>query len=365
MQTFQPARLTALRCIEEMTAKELAVKLGVTPASVSHWEAGRTIPSVAMAHQLKLIFAVPSDFFFEPLEPAPASDEAWYRARARVPARVKKRVLWLGTLFKESIENCEDLGLVKVRPHRTPNLKDLDPTAAATVVREQLGLYPHQPIGNMIQILEHYGIWVHELAEDESDLIDAFAVWFEGRPMVFLNPSKADPFRARFNGAHEFRHITSHEHVEPKGPEHKAQENDANAFAAELLVPLEAWLKEAPRRSPTNPFVYLRHKAKWGVSIAFLMRRSHTAGILSKQAYTSACVRYSKARMRRGEPILRGSQPPYEAPTLMRDVLSATGMDTAELAELMSYGNWLGGEVFGLGGGAGVEVAPGRVLRLA
>lgn len=45
----------------------------------------------------------------------------------------------------------------------------------------------------------------------ESVAIDAFSVWHQGTPFVFLNPMRSGE-RGRMDAAHELGHLTLHEH---------------------------------------------------------------------------------------------------------------------------------------------------------
>jgi len=51
-----------LRLLEDKSQKELAEKLNVTQAAISHWEAGRKIPEVPMLITIAKYFKVSTDY---------------------------------------------------------------------------------------------------------------------------------------------------------------------------------------------------------------------------------------------------------------------------------------------------------------
>ena len=54
-------RLRGLRCERRMTQQELAKAVGVSKASVSHWEAGASQPSLSVALELAELFGCTLD----------------------------------------------------------------------------------------------------------------------------------------------------------------------------------------------------------------------------------------------------------------------------------------------------------------
>jgi transcriptional regulator with XRE-family HTH domain len=73
MRTFQGIRLRNLRLQHgyslEMTARILALraKRRVSRSAISHWELGRSLPSIGSLLALGETFQVPLDYFFSPI----------------------------------------------------------------------------------------------------------------------------------------------------------------------------------------------------------------------------------------------------------------------------------------------------------
>lgn len=56
--------IAACRVNAQMSQKEFAEKLGVSAATVSNWESGRTEPTVTELRNISSISGIPMDFIF-------------------------------------------------------------------------------------------------------------------------------------------------------------------------------------------------------------------------------------------------------------------------------------------------------------
>ena len=162
------------------------------------------------------------------------------------------------------------------RPSIYPECKLTDfrgysPEAAAAGVRSLWGL-GERPIKNTIHLLEAHGIRVFSLAEDCKE-VDAFSFWQDSTPFIFLNTFKSGE-RSRFDGMHELGHLLLHRHG---GPDGRAAEHEADAFASAMLMSRGDVLAHAPRLA-TLP-VLIQLKKRWCVSLAALNYRLHALGL--------------------------------------------------------------------------------------
>ena len=72
MRSFNRDKLRKLRLSNgyslEMMARALAMKSGkrITKSAISHWELGKTTPSLGSLLAMSELFLVPVDYFFEP-----------------------------------------------------------------------------------------------------------------------------------------------------------------------------------------------------------------------------------------------------------------------------------------------------------
>ncbi|WP_406510661.1 ImmA/IrrE family metallo-endopeptidase [Streptomyces sp. NBC_00212] len=254
-----------------------------------------------------------------------------HRKRASLGAPALRRIhatLALTRLQVEAVTHAAALH----RPHRFRpiGVNDFDtPADAAETLREEWNV-PAGPIDDLVALLEDAGalVVVRDLGTTE---LDAVSQWPHDRtPLVLLN-STAPADRSRFSLAHELGHLIMHR--EPG--EGRAQETQADRFAAELLMPHEVILSELKPGIDVGRLMDL--KARWGVSMAALIRRAVDLGVISEWQYRTLMVELSALGYRTNEPIAIRRETPRHIPQAVirlegQHHLSAT--ETAHLAGL-------------------------------
>lgn len=332
MATFHPVRLVQARQIRRVSAKDLAGAIGVSPKTVSAYETGRLAPPVATLAFIANHLQFPLGFFQRPLtRPPTATANVNFRSLRSSAAEDRERVVALGDLFQELMAAVAQV--LPLQPADVPRADTFDRTWDLTTpsgarspdvidevamrVRRAWGL-GDGPIPDMVRLLEAHGIWVQVLSEEAAE-IDAFSYWSDGRANIVLNHAKGDPYRSRFDAAHELGHLVMHD---ADGPEGKEREKEANLFGSAFLLPRTTWSRVAPRS--TNPWHYVPLKKQWRTSVAAMLYRSKTLGILDDRRFTSAMVQYSQLGWRSsGEPLVEGAE--HESPVLFQLCVEAVG----------------------------------------
>lgn len=210
------------------------------------------------------------------------------------------------------------------------------PADAARQVRTELGA-PSGPLDSVVTVLEDLGACVtcRRLVAPvpldsgaESVPVDAVSCVPPGEdPLVLLNIGTPAE-RQRFTLAHELGHMVMHQVPHPK------QEEQANRFAAELLMPASQIRKELSSGSLDVPRL-LQLKRRWKVSMWALLRRAHTLGVVSDWQYRTLAVEMSSLGYRTAEP----EEFQAETPTVVASAITwhlQQGRDVADLA-LASY----------------------------
>jgi len=291
---FNPERLTFARTRRGLKKAELAKRVGVTPRSITGYESGEFPPESERLEQIAIELRFPVAFFCEPeaveiVDP----DAVSFRAMTKMSATLKNVALgagsialmlnaWIEERFQLPQQDLPDLGT------------DLDPEAAAETLRQYWGLGEH-PVKNVVHLLEAKGVRVFSLAIDAKE-VDAFSMWWNGTPFVFLNTLKSGE-HSRFDAAHELGHLVMHRHGQPHGQE---AEKDANAFGSAFLMPAKSALA-TQMRFPTLDML-VRAKRHWAVSVAALNYRLHAVGLTSDWTNRSLCIQIAKAGYRTQEP---------------------------------------------------------------
>lgn len=325
------------------TQSELAAETGIPQTSISRIENG-TDQSLT-PDQVKALIRVlrfPASFFYEQeqLYRQPISlHAAAFRKRASVSAKDAETVVALGNHYVIQLRKMFDaLELESEFPllqFEVVSAKDgagdharAVPSAseAAAAVRAcwQIGT---APIPSLTRFIEATGIAVLHADFGSAD-IDGFTLRPVGmRPVIFLNSSRpAD--RMRFSLAHEFAHAVLHAFP------YEAMEKEANEFAAELLMPALAIRPELKKGMSIPDLGKL--KLRWGVSIASLVYRAKSLGVIDSEQARSMWMALQPYRKSEPEQY----DVPKEEPKLVDDVikihLSELGLGTIELANGVS-----------------------------
>ncbi len=319
---LNPSRLTAARKRQGWTITRLSQESGLSTKSLSSYENDHHQPDEANLRRLAEVLQVaPSFLASDDLDELPL-DSVSFRALSKMTARTRDRGLasariallldeWIGERFKLPSADV-------------PSLTGRDPELAAQEVRARWGL-GEQPIRNVIHLLEAHGVRVFALTQDNQDL-DAFCTTWRSQPYVFLATNKSAE-RGRFNAAHELGHLVLH--GEDRIPHGQASEDEANRFAASLLMPHSSVLAQGLRNASADRL--LQAKKKWGVAAMAMAHRANEIGLMSEWSYRTACVDLSRMGYRRGEP----GGLPKESSQLLTKVLqqlAGTGVGIKDIA---------------------------------
>lgn len=207
------------------------------------------------------------------------------------------------------------------------------PDDAARELRQGWSV-PDGPLPSVVGLLEQAGglVACRALVEPvpldsgaEVVPVDAVSTCPPGEdPVVLLNVGTPAE-RQRFTLAHELAHAVLHPVPHPD------QEKQANAFAAELLMPAREIRQQLQQGTVDVPRL-LELKARWRVSMWALLRRAHTLGAISDWQYRTLAVELTSLGYRTREPDELEAETPT-AITAMIDWHLQHGRTADELAE--------------------------------
>lgn len=298
---FDPRRLTLARWSAGLTKRDLADRSGLSPTSITQYEAGRTLPPAATLARLALAVGMPTAYFERRpgrRRPDPAA-RSFFRSLRTTPQRDRDRADALAEHLFDLADYLHDR--VTLPSLEVPRIA---PTAGtreeiemiADAVRRHWGV-PQGPIANVVRLLEAHGVLVARL-QSHSTRLDAFSRWFGEQPLVLLWAGKGDKARSRFDAAHELGHLVMHSDPDPLDRE---QERQANMFASALLMPASEILGYLPTQAP-KPHGWddvLAHRQHWGVSAKALLYRARELGSLTDASYRRAMMSYNQAGLGR------------------------------------------------------------------
>lgn len=293
----------------------LAQLLGVELRSVSAYEKGEFAPSEATLANIAQELNFPSSFFSQDDLEEISPDTASFRAMSKMSASKRDIALYSGSialLLNGAIESRFLLPEIDL-----PDLsRESAPEAAADSLRRHWGL-GELPIKNIVHLLESKGVRIFSLCIDAVE-VDAFSLWRESQPFVFLNTMKSAE-RMRFDCAHELGHLAIHRHGAVQGEINGSQEieKEANEFASAFLMPRSSVLAYAPKFVTVEKLVQL--KKIWGVSVAALAYRMHRLEIISDWHYRELFKQLAKLGYRKKEP----ETVPHETSQILQKVFVA------------------------------------------
>lgn len=322
---FNGQRLTMARQLAGLRKARLAELIGMSPASVTGWESGAKRPNRATVAKLALALRVEPQFFAG--GPPPHIEKPHFRSLRSTPQVAQDEAEAYGQFVTEVTGLLEKV--VELPEASLPDLPvapdeaDASPEEVAREARDFFGVAPG-PIQHVVRLAERAGVVV-VFSEPGVAAIDAYSLHTGTRPIIVLNPVKKDYYRQRFDVAHEIGHLIMHHDAEPGG---KIAEEQANRFAAEFLMPAEEIALHLPATTASRGWGKLAElKEHWGVSLAALLYRARTLGVMRDVTYRNAMIRMSQNGWRRAEP---GRISSLEAPSMLaraREVINEAGID--------------------------------------
>ncbi len=205
-------------------------------------------------------------------------------------------------------------------------------------------------ISNLVWLVENHGGIVTRF-ELGSDKPDAFSQWNreDATPYIVLGSDKGSAVRSRYDLAHELGHILLHRSVRKDAFVDKAVfrliEQQAHRFAGCFLLPGSTFGAEFGRMPTLEYLTSL--KAKWKVSILFMIMRCAELDIISEHQKGRLFAGISARGWRQKEPL--DDMIEFEEPCLLkrslellieRRIVSSTdisfrlGLDDADVEEL-------------------------------
>jgi len=291
-------RIRQARELTGFTQTELAELIGIPQAALAQIESGIYSPSDSTLKAISLRTGFDVSFLRNPEPPIEFPvGSILYRGQARVSARDKNRGHRLAQLMFELAISFRSR--LRVIPVSLPRLADYDPTQAAKTTRSALGLSPDTPIANLMSVIERAGVLVFDLPV-QVDGLDGFSAWAGPKrdvPVVCLIGNKRIGYRVRYTTGEEVGHLVIHSSL--RGTVDEAEAEVKN-FTGELLLPEESMRRDLI--SPVTLASLANLRARWGVSVQFLIMRARDLGIVTPNQTKYLMQQISARGWRQHEP---------------------------------------------------------------
>lgn len=253
-----------------------------------------------------------------------------YRALKSVAMRDKNEFKYQAQAWLEIYLYVESLLGRKLRS-RHSNFKlnrDISGRDLAERIRKlyKIGDYP---VVSTIRILEHFGIYVIQLATTAR--IDAFAGYLGDLRVIVLNASLPND-RIRLNALHELAHHIYEDCINGPSLTSEDIENRAFEFASHLLIP-EDQLEAAFRYRSMVQLV--QYKERFGISLAAMIYRAKKSNLIPQSLYRRLWQDFTRLGYRKDEPGHVASDRPLRMESLIDAAVRSNKVSFAQIAKLM------------------------------
>ena len=288
-------RVRQARELHRLTQQDLLRDVpDLTQPRLSRVETGRAIlnPRSLEAAQIAARTGVTVDWLSRGSSDGLFDLSPHFRSRSRTTETTKAAGLAWANLINEAHADLSPY--VERLPVRLETSLAALPQDAARATRRLLEFDALEPLPYLVLAVERLGVLVLGLPWSEPT-VDAFCGWTKQSPTIAL-AANVPGDRLRWNIAHELGHLVLH-NVSDRGLE---AERDADAFAAELLTPVDAMRLHLPTNPTLRSLAMI--KSQWGVSIKSLIRRARELGVVDDQRAASMYRQISARGWNRAEP---------------------------------------------------------------
>lgn len=300
MVRVNPDMVILAREYRGLTQEQLGREMGVTQAKIAKIEGGMQTDLVeAHAESLCAALDFPASFFQQSEQLLGWGSSAYYyRKKATISAVDRKRIQGQVNLVRIHLKKL--LQSVDIEASRKLPFLDLEdsyggsPIQAARAMRAFWNL-PDGPVKNVTALIESTGVIVVPMNFGTESVSATSIRLTELPPVIFVNGSMPSD-RWRWTLAHELAHLLMHQ------VPHEEMEAQADAFAAEFLLP-EAELKPQFVRLGRIHLQDLANlKPYWKVSMQALLKRAMDIECITRNEAQYVWMQIGKRNMRTQEP---------------------------------------------------------------
>lgn len=310
-----PAMLVLAREFRRISQADLAEETRIPQAKISRIESGTAQPTPPESESLSAALGFPLPFFFQRAELYGIDKSVMYhRKKQSLPIKLLRKVHAEANIRRLHVETLLRAAAVEHRQQFPQYDLDDFPSAADAAAQAAAALraawvLPRGPISDLTTAIEDAGALVIH-CDFETGRLDAVSQWVPGLPpLLFVNRSMPTD-RMRFSLAHELGHLILHRRVTPD------LETEANDFASNFLMPAED-IQDHLRDLTIEKLAAL--KPYWRVSMAALLERARSLGLIAPVRHRTLWMQMSKAGYKRREP--RELDIPREQPTLLKSLI--------------------------------------------
>ena len=288
------------RLSKQMTKKELARRIGVTPMSITNYEKGDRVPSVEILRKIANILGVRISDFLSSRNEQIIFAHGEFRKKTTLPAAqqeyIRESVEEYFSRFMSVVEILGGNVLPEAPQCHVLSLSD-NAEKNAAILRGHLLFAMDGPIEDLIGKLENKGILIYE-CNINNNQFSGMNGFVNDRPYIAFN-CQMTAERARSTIVHELAHLMF---AWPKEMAEKEVEQMATAISGAFLFPETDAIRELGIRRSYVTRDMLIVAREYGISMMLLVKRAAICRIISPAAEKSFYIEASKIGWRTGEP---------------------------------------------------------------
>lgn len=310
-----------------LAQNELAERIGMSATNLSKIERGDIGISEGSVKAIATATGYPQHFFHQQGIPVP--EHFAFRKRQHVAQKLLTPIHAHANIHRRHVQFFTRA--LNVAVPSLPRLDGCSPAEAAQRLKKTWGL-TDPVVNNQTRLLEEQGIPVVSF-DFGTDRVDSRSMYTDDDyPVIFINKALLGD-KLRFSLAYELGGLVMHTGGELL-PDRDIS-HEANAFAAEWLMPAEAIKKDF--EGSISLALLGNLKKKWKVSMISLLYRADDLGFLTPNQKRYLLQQFNAAGIRKREPV--ELDVPMEKPSLVKQWIAAyrarTGLGTLELATIL------------------------------
>lgn len=326
------------RLKKNMSKKELASLIGVTPMAITYYESGERKPNIDTIKAMAKALGIKISDFLNNRNENLTFVHGEFRKGSKLAVSQQEYIRedveeYMGRFYSvvnilggEVLPDAPAVNKITL----TGNLEE-----DAKKMREYLGISVVGPIGNLIQLLENRGILVYA-CDIENDAFSGMNGLVNERPYIVFNKNMS-PERIRSTIAHEMAHFIFQW---PDEMEDKEIEKMATAISGAFLFPEKDAKRELGfRRTKVSKDMTLICR-EYGISMYLLVKRAALCGIITSSVEKDFYIKAGKAGWKKNEPVWSQAEIPALFELLVFRAVSENEITVQKGAELLkqSYG---------------------------
>lgn len=235
--------------LKNISIQQLAINSDLGTATLSNILNYKTSPSLATTEKIAKALSISTNDLFQDV---PKLKTLKYRTN-KITAREIPELDYLQmniAFWLQDYAKLEEQLKEKI-PFSLSYIKEKDPKNAALQVRDYFqkifNIPKEAPLFDLIQIVENCGIKIKILPFGFKQTFGMSVGLDENGPAIIINDDNTiSTERKRFTIAHELGHLILHSrmYTDPDQNENDDMEKEADAFASELLMPEESFVKQ-------------------------------------------------------------------------------------------------------------------------